>query len=348
MKKKLILLLLTATFVAFAFPLSSYAAKNSDITRVYKSVVTNTDFMQKLYATVPEYSELGLTNELVTNRIKKLIGDVIDSALYSQATGDLTKDNIQSKFKEIMLLEAYNLESEYLSLILDSLPDETVSKLFEGVVPDEFRQLAQVLTKEAYCILGFTKRGTDIIFDDMAGSEWSVGAVDYLFNLDIISGKGDFVFDPNGNVTREEFAKMICVAFSEEFTGGKDSVKFLDVSPDMWYSPYIDKLSSAGLIKGITNTEFGTGVNIKRQDIAVLIFRMGEELGYLSQEAAKSPFNDQNDISAYAVNAVNVLKNNGIVNGDENGFFNPHSTATRAEAAQMIYNFYIFASNLKQ
>lgn len=348
MKKKLVALFLVCILLICVFPLSAFAAKNSDVTRVYKNILTNTDFMQKLYATVPEYAEVGLTEELVTVRIKRLIGDVIDSALYSQATGSLTAENAESKLKEIIMLEAYNIEAEYLSLILDSLPDETISKLFEGVIPDEFRQLARALAKEAYCILGFAERTTDIIFDDMAGCEWANVAVDYLFNMDAIGGTGDFVFEPYGDVTREQFAKMLCGAFNSEIEVGSEGVMFSDVLADAWYAPYIDKLAGAGLIKGISDNEFGTGMLIKRQDIAVLIFRMGEELGYLSQEAAKSPFNDQNDISVYAVNAVNALKNNDIIKGDENGFFNPHSTATRAEAAQIIYNFYIFASNLKQ
>lgn len=348
MKKRFVALFLICILMICVFPVSGFAAKNSDVTRVYKDVFTNTDFMQKLYVTVPKYADQGLSEELVTARIKRFIGDVIDSALYSQATGNLTSENVEGKLKEIVMLEAYNIEAEYLSLILDSLPDETISKLFEGVIPDEFRQLARILAKEAYCILGFTERTTDIIFDDMKGCEWANVAVDYLFNMDAIGGTGDFVFEPYGDVTREQFAKMLCGAFDSEIESESGKSAFADVSADAWYAPYIDKLAGAGLIKGISDNEFGTGLLIKRQDIAVLIFRMGEELGYLSQEAAKSPFNDQNDISVYAVNAVNALKNNDIIKGDENGFFNPHSTATRAEAAQMIYNFYIFASNLKQ
>ena len=348
MRKKIVGLLLAVVFFVCGFPLSGYAAKNSDITRVYKKIVTNTDFMQKLYAVVPLYSELGLTEELVTDRIKRLINDVVNTAVSEKASGVLTTENIEQRFKEILMTSVQYMEAEYLSLLLDAFPEETIEKMLEGVIPEEFRELYRLLAKEAYYILGYNERGIEIIFDDMTGYEWSFTAVDYLFNKDIISGTGDFVFDPGGYVTREQFVKMICSAFDSQIVPGDKPPVFSDVSLESWYYPYVTKLASAGLINGVSETVFGTGNNIKRQDMAVLMFRIGEDLGYFSPEMLKLPFNDQNDISSYALTAVNTLKNKGIINGDEGGNFNPHKGASRVEAAQMIYNFYIYVSNFNQ
>ena len=47
---------------------------------------------------------------------------------------------------------------------------------------------------------------------------------------------------------------------------------------------------------------------------------------------------DKEKISDYAVEAVSFLKDNGIISGDEHGRFNPNSSATRAEAAKIVYN----------
>jgi len=348
MKKRIFSLLLATVFFTSVLSFPTYAAKNSDVTRVYKKVFTTTDFMQKLYSVVPLYTELGLTNDSVTKRIKLLINDVLDGALYRKSTGELTKSNIEKSFKEIIMLEVQYMEAEYLSLLLDSFPEKTIEEMLEGTIPNEFKDLARVLAKEAYYILGYNEIQTDIIFDDMKGHEWSIPAVDYLFNLDIISGTGDFVFNPGGNVTREQFVKMMCAAFEEHIIPSGENTLFSDVPANAWYHPYVTKMASAGLIKGVSDSLFGTGNNIKRQDIAVLIFRIGEELGYFTSEELTLPFNDQNSISPYAVTAVNTLRNNKILNGNQAGNFNPHSGATRAEAAQMIYNFYIFASNLNK
>ena len=43
-------------------------------------------------------------------------------------------------------------------------------------------------------------------------------------------------------------------------------------------------------------------------------------------------------ISDYAKEAVYALNSNGIINGIGNGYFEPMGNATRAQAAQIIYN----------
>ena len=42
--------------------------------------------------------------------------------------------------------------------------------------------------------------------------------------------------------------------------------------------------------------------------------------------------------SEWAYSSVKILSDAKIINGDENGNFNPDNSATRAEAAQLIYN----------
>ena len=48
---------------------------------------------------------------------------------------------------------------------------------------------------------------------------------------------------------------------------------------------------------------------------------------------------DKADISDYAVEAIRAMTKAGIVNGYEDNTFQPHHTATRAEAAVMIAKF---------
>ena len=50
-------------------------------------------------------------------------------------------------------------------------------------------------------------------------------------------------------------------------------------------------------------------------------------------------FNDWDDISDYAKNAVNVLTIQGILNGYEDGAFKPMGQATRAEFAAVLRRF---------
>ena len=340
MKKRL-----TAAILFFLLMCSSFstvfAAKNSDVTRIYKAVVKNTDFADKLHSVVPLYADKGVTEDGVNQRIKMLITRVTDIALEEKKNGTLTEENMNERFKAILTDAVMTLEPVYLAMILDAYPEETILKIAAGEVPEEFKKLYTVLEKEARCVLGFQERTVEIIFDDMQGYEWSYEAVDSLFNKDVINGTSDFIFNPSGNVTREQFVKMMCTAFDIPY--GSKECNFSDVKASDWYYPYIMKMASNALVSGISDSLFGAGNDISRQDMAVLIYRIGESLGYFSPESLKYPFADQNSIADYALTAVNTLKNNGVINGDSNNMFNPKKGASRAEAAQMVYNFCKFA-----
>jgi len=56
-----------------------------------------------------------------------------------------------------------------------------------------------------------------------------------------------------------------------------------------------------------------------------------------NSEPEEFPFADDRDISNYAKEAIYTLKTMGIINGVDADNFAPLATATRAEAAVMIY-----------
>ena len=58
----------------------------------------------------------------------------------------------------------------------------------------------------------------------------------------------------------------------------------------------------------------------------------------LPEEYSISAFEDFDSVSNYAKNAVSFAEANGIVKGMGDGNFHPKDSATRAEAAVIIYN----------
>ena len=70
--------------------------------------------------------------------------------------------------------------------------------------------------------------------------------------------------------------------------------------------------------------------------MAVIIYRAMQFKGIVLNGNETEKFEDQDEISKYAVSSVNSMKNAGIINGIGNGYFAPKSTATRAEAAVII------------
>lgn len=171
-----------------------------------------------------------------------------------------------------------------------------------------------------------------IEFGDMSGYEWADEAVTYLAANKIINGDGNGNFMPDMNITREEFCKIAVNTFCAD--AEKVDIDFLDVRNGEWYAEFVKKAYGKGLMKGVSDNEFGVGANITREDICVIVFRA------LNLEPVKNSefvFGDDDQISDYAKDAVYALKNYNIINGISDDEFGAKLFATRAEAAKIIY-----------
>ena len=174
-------------------------------------------------------------------------------------------------------------------------------------------------------------------FSDMDKAEWAKAAVFYLSEKGIVSGVGDNEFNPQGMVTREAFALMIVKAFDLKSSG--DMQIFDDVPQNHWAKDAIAAAYENGVISGIGDGKFGLGENIKRQDMAVMIARAAEKCGYLFEKVKNVEASDMAEVSAYALESVNLMIEAGIINGyGEDGTFRPYNNSTRAEASQIIYS----------
>lgn len=169
-------------------------------------------------------------------------------------------------------------------------------------------------------------------YSDLQSGDWEYKAVSTLGGNNIISGYTDGSYRPDNMITRAEFTKLIASAFS---VSAKE-VEFSDVSKDDWFYPYVSVTAGAGIIQGYDG-RFNPNANITREDAALIIYRLSSKLG--KNYIGSANFGDVNDVSLYALTAVMGLGNAGIVNGDSNMNFNPKNNLTRAEAAQLIYNF---------
>ena len=111
---------------------------------------------------------------------------------------------------------------------------------------------------------------------------------------------------------------------------------FEDVKADSWYRQYVSAAYNAGIVQGVSNTWFGAADNITREDLAVMCSRAAEKQNITFNMSSEKTVNDESSIAEYAVDSVKEMCRAGIINGDENGNFNPKSFATRAEAAKIV------------
>lgn len=178
------------------------------------------------------------------------------------------------------------------------------------------------------------------IFDDIDDVGWAVEAIIELAQKGIISGKGDRLFYPNDNITREEFVKIIVKTFFENAEVSDKS--FDDVSDGEWYAEFVKKACGEGIINGIGENIFGTGMNITREDMAVIAYRTALKSGKMKESERVSGFifADDEQISDYAKTAVYALYDAGIINGVSEDEFAAKDYLTRAQAAKIIYGIY--------
>lgn len=175
------------------------------------------------------------------------------------------------------------------------------------------------------------------VFNDLDGFEWAVEAITELKEKNVVSGDGEGFFQPNNNVTREEFIKMLVTAL--DIQGDYSPMPFTDVAYDAWYAQYVSAALDKNIVNGISQTRFGIGEQISRQDMAVFIIRALQVKGIETQIDEDTPdFSDSDDISEYAVESVLMLRGMGIVSGSGDNRFEPLRSSTKAEAAKVIYN----------
>ncbi len=173
-----------------------------------------------------------------------------------------------------------------------------------------------------------------VAFSDMSSHSWAIPAVEYLSQKGVVSGDGSGKFNPEKNITREEFVKMIVLSFYSVDDNAGSS--FADCDSSHWSYPYISTAYSMGLINGRDNGTFGSKENISRQDMAVILYRVCQNLGISYGSAPQSNYADYNLVADYAKDAVNNLSAQGIING-ANNMFSPLDNASRAQGAKMIY-----------
>lgn len=171
------------------------------------------------------------------------------------------------------------------------------------------------------------------LFFDVPHEHWAYAYIETLAEKRLINGVEPGLFEPDRSIKREEFVRMIISIFNVTLKPGKTS--FTDVESGMWYDDYIATAFRDGLITGKSDTIFGIGENISREDMAVILERLLASYGIDFFEIEKT-YIDAVDISDYAASAIANLSAAGIFGGDHTGAFRPKGYATRAEAAKAL------------
>lgn len=180
-----------------------------------------------------------------------------------------------------------------------------------------------------------------VSFADVSSDAWYCTAVTALAEWNMISGKADGCFHPNDPITRAEFVRLLAAVAEQEETPGTELVEqYTDVKASSWYAPYLSWAVGQKLISGTSDTTFSPDLPIDRQQMAVILYRFNKHvMGKQLSQGSAGQFTDVSSISSWAKKEVLAVGKSGLMNGYSDGSFGPRKNATRAEAAQILYNY---------
>lgn len=276
-------------------------------------------------------------NWMYINSILEKSGAYIDITKYNTLNAN------QRQYVDKMIVEEdYNNFSDFVSAFKsavdkpydDNRQTDTGGSGKTSSSPNNSYIVAGIDSSNSY-ITDRNKTESDKVFLDIDDVLWAEEAINYLSKKGIVNGRGNNKFDPESYVTREEFVKMLALAFN--LVNNEAKCDFKDVNAEDWSYNYISSLYEIEIIKGISYDLFGPSEFITRQDIAVIAHRSLVYLNKTLDALDYEIFADDADISDYARTGVYALRRIGVINGKGYNFFAAKEFATRAETAKIIY-----------
>ena len=179
-------------------------------------------------------------------------------------------------------------------------------------------------------------------FQDLDSVEWARTAINGLAMRGMISGRDQYTFDPNANITRAEYCQILMGAINALNAKGEST--FADVPSTAWYYNAVSVASQLGIVSGYGDGNFGPNDLITRQDMALMTYKTAQIMNKsLEPVNAEITFEDSHEIADYAFEAVMTLQKAGIINGMTDTTFEPLSNATRAQSAKVIFDTFVDA-----
>ena len=183
-------------------------------------------------------------------------------------------------------------------------------------------------TKDSNCPL--TK------FVDMNVNQWYHDGVHYCIEKGLMSGTSSTTFDPNANATRAMIVAILWRIENQPMVN--ETIAFTDVQQNAYYKDAVCWAVSVGIISGYDEKTFAPDDNITREQMASILYRYTQYKGKDISVAQNMVLNyeDINDISSYALEAMKWACGTGVINGTSSTQLSPKGNATRAQVAQML------------
>ncbi len=185
-------------------------------------------------------------------------------------------------------------------------------------------------------------------FADVKQGAWYYDAVMTTVEKGIFSGVAPDRFNPNGAMTRAMFVTTLAKVTGAE-VGQYSGTPFTDVKAGAWYAPYVEWAYENEITSGVAADRFGVDNPITREQMVTLFYNTAKKFGAdaeITDTFKYAKVADRAQIETWAQDAVKWAMQNSILSGTGNKgkqlVISPDTTATRAQAAQIITKYLEF------
>ena len=166
-------------------------------------------------------------------------------------------------------------------------------------------------------------------------NDWARAGICYVIDHGIMTGTDTNVFSPNLSMSR---AMLVTVLWRIDGRPAAAAADFTDVAGGTWYGNAVAWAQETGVVDGYPDGTFAPMKAVSREELATILYRYAEVSG-LDITAADdlSAFADSASVQPYARAAMQWAVGSGLISGLPDALLAPRGTATRAQAAVILW-----------
>ncbi len=174
-------------------------------------------------------------------------------------------------------------------------------------------------------------------FIDVKESDWYYSCVKYVYEQSMMAGTSTTMFSPDTTTTRGMIVTIL------HRLDGKPTApvsNFTDIEQNQYYTEAVAWASANGIVSGYGNGNFGPNDTITREQMASILYRYAQYKNYnTSYTNNLSNYVDVEEISSYAITAIQWANGTGLISGITNTTLVPKGSATRAQVSSILMRF---------